>query len=165
MTVSTSNYWKLGAQIQAMNSVRKMFIFQFLWKHHQGFTAAVPKASFKFGPKDITQLQSLNQFLIECGVSKKDRIDVLLVLPKIFPGKGNGVVGNFCKSWNLGGKKGMAWWANKQDFDNRPKAEVGGRSIPIPWIGHLVCLACLYPNEKDDKFSVSNLEKNPSNDN
>ena len=150
---------EMGAQPQAMNSVRKMFIYQFLWKHIEGFTAAVPKAYFKFGPKDITQLQSLNRFLIECGVAKKDRIDVLLALPHIFPGKGNGVVGNFCKSWNRGGNAGMAWWANKEDFDNRPEAPGGKHPIPIPWIGHLVCLACLYPDEKDDKFAVSKLEK------
>jgi len=154
---------EMGAQPQAMNSVRKLFIYQFLWKHLSGFNAAVPKAGSQFGQKDITQLQSLNRFLIECGVSKNDRVDVLLALPKIYPGKGNGVIGNFCKSWSSGGRKGMAWWANKDDFENRPKHCNDKLPIPIPWIGHLVCLACLYPKEPDDKFAVSKLEKNNGN--
>lgn len=152
-----------GASLKTLGSWRRMFVAQFIYKKWMNLNEDLAKEKFSLGDTsagcpviDAELLRELNVFLHECLVPKKDRAVVLAELPQLHPGRGNGKAGNLCKGWEAAKKKGMAWYSTKEEYESAVEA-----GISAPWVGHLVCLACMYPQE--DKFQPEKLSQDPLN--
>jgi len=153
---------EMGVPVHGLNKAKKMFIYQFIWKYLKGFDAKIAPGGMSFeamfGTMDLPQLIKIDKMLVKCGVTRADRLEVLMKLPSKRPGKQNGVVGNFQKTWTEGKKKGVGWWATKDEYKNRPKNS-SNKPISVPWVGHVYCLATLYPDEPNGSFNLENLGK------